>query len=230
MEVKLISYTPIDVAYFSAKTCYSKISPIELYETDKVPQEDKIKFLKKIIATGHLSTIEGINFTLLINSVSRSLLTQLTRHRIGVQFSVQSQRYVKYTKDNYSIFTPLSILSQESALKEYNRIQEECFTVYQNLLGIGIPKEDARYVLPNATCTNVTMTINLRALMHLMELRLCSRASQEIRYLMEQIKLKIVEKEPWLKDYLVPKCEVHGFCTEHQCCGRKPRLEDIVKG
>ena len=69
------------------------------------------------------------------------------------------------------------------------------------------------------------MTINLRALIHLMELRLCSRASLEIRQLMRIIKAEIVKMEPWLAEYLVPTCEKQGFCTEHKCCGRKPKLE-----
>ena len=229
MKVKVLYSTPIDVAYFSAKTCYSKESPISLVENDTKSYEDKVNFLKKILSTGHHSTVEGVNFTLLIEGVSRSLMAQLTRHRIGVQFSIQSQRYVEYTDKNYKVYIPPAISKNQEAIQEYSRIQEECFSSYKKLLALGIAAEDARYVLPNATYTNITMTINLRALIHLMELRLCSRASLEIRQLMRIIKAEIVKIEPWLAEYLVPTCETHGFCTEHQCCGRKPKLEEVLE-
>ena len=230
MKVKVLYSTPIDVAYFSAKTCYSKESPISSVENDTKSYEDKVNFLKKILSTGHHSTVEGVNFTLLIEGVSRSLMAQLTRHRIGIQFSVQSQRYVEYTDKNYEVYVPPTISKNQEAIQEYNRIQEECFSSYKKLLALDIAAEDARYVLPNATYTNITMTINLRALIHLMELRLCSRASLEIRQLMRIIKAEIVKIEPWLAEYLNPTCEKLGFCIEHNGCGRKPRLNEIFEG
>lgn len=228
MKVKLLTYTPIEVAYFSAKTCYSKKSPIELVKEDTSSMEEKIKFLKKILSTGHYSTIEGVNFTFLIEGVSRSLMAQLTRHRIGIQFSIQSQRYVEYSEDNYNIYIPSSIKNNSEALKIYKEIQDECFRKYKVLMGINIPAEDARYVLTNATCTNITMTVNLRELIHLAELRLCNRASLEIRILLQHIKEEVLYKEPWLENYITTNCEKDGFCKEAKSCGRKPKLSDIL--
>ena len=90
--------------------------------------------------------------------------------------------------------------------------------------------EDARQVLPNATKTNITMSINLRELMHVSNLRLCTRASLEIRQLFQAIKKEVEQKDERLASLLVPSCEVHGFCVEHKCCGRKPKLEEIKEG
>ena len=86
----------------------------------------------------------------------------------------------------------------------------------------GIPAEDARAVLPNATSTSMVASLNLRELIHLANLRLCTRAQKEIRILVKRMCDELIKEEPWLKDYLVPKCERFGFCDEDKSCGRVP--------
>lgn len=220
MEVKLLSHTPLDVAYISAKTCYSPDSPIEISE-DVISKDKMVSFLKKIISTGHLSTVEGINFSFAIKDVSRSLLAQLTRHRVGIQFSVQSQRYVKYDEIRY--YTPPTIAKNKEALEIYELLMTDIENAYLKLNELGIPAEDSRYVLSNATYTNISTTINLRSLVHIMGLRLCARASLEIRMLMSEMRKAIIEVEPWLSEILLPQCEHLGYCPERDCCGRKAK-------
>jgi thymidylate synthase (FAD) len=101
---------------------------------------------------------------------------------------------------------------------------------YRDLVDGGCKPEDARSVLPNATKTNITMSCNLRELMHMSNLRLCTRAQAEIRQLFQAIKKEVEARDERLASLLVPSCEVHGFCTEHQCCGRKPKLEKVLEG
>ena len=97
--------------------------------------------------------------------------------------------------------------------------------MYLELTQAGIPAEDARAVLPNACATSMVISTNLRELIHVANLRLCTRAQQEIRMLISQMCNALTESEPWLKEYLVPKCERLGFCDEDKSCGRKPKLE-----
>ena len=85
-------------------------------------------------------------------------------------------------------------------------------------------------MLPNATKTNLVMSINLRELIHVSNLRLCTRAQLEIRDLFKAIKKCVVERESRFGDLLVPTCEAQGFCSEHKCCGRKPTKEEIIEG
>ena len=92
---------------------------------------------------------------------------------------------------------------------------------YQEFVQAGIPAEDARFVLPNAAASSLVASLNLRELIHLAQLRLCTRAQYEIRTMVKAMCDEIVKEEPWLKDYLVPKCEFFGFCDEHKSCGRK---------
>lgn len=224
MKVKLLYYTPIEIAYYSAKTCYSKDSAINMITPSK---EEIIEFLKNILKTQHYSTVEGINFTFAIEDVSRALMAQLTRHRTGIQFSIQSQRYVKLDKAKF--YEPVSILKSREADAIYNNCLGNIQNVYNKLIDLGIKAEDARYILPNATFTNITTTINLRELIHIMGLRKCNRAQKEIRDLMNLMSKEILEKEPWLSDYLQPKCETLKICTEHHGCGRKKSLVEMIK-
>ena len=81
-----------------------------------------------------------------------------------------------------------------------------------------------------ATKTNITMSCNLRELIHICHLRLCTRAQAPIRKMVASLVANVVEVEPWLKPYLVAKCEANGFCNEGKGCGRKPHIKDILEG
>ena len=99
---------------------------------------------------------------------------------------------------------------------------------YQEFVEAGIPAEDARFVLPNAAASSMVASLNLREMIHLANLRLCTRAQYEIRMLVKKMCEALVEEEPWLKPYLVPKCERLGFCDEDKSCGRKPTKEAFL--
>lgn len=245
MEVKLIQVTqdPIEVMWTAARTCYSEKSPIEIWNdkwgalTDgydhsedytKQCTEKHWKLVKQVLDSGHLSIAENVVFSFAIEGISRTLLAQITRHRAGIVFAVRSQRYVNYKDKSLGFVTPITIKRKEEALQLYDEFITYCKQQYDKLVEMGIPAEDARYVLPNASCTGMTMTINLRELMHVSNLRLCSRAQFEIRQLFQAIKEEVNKYEPRIADLLVPTCEVNGFCTEHQSCSKKPLLKEIL--
>jgi len=91
----------------------------------------------------------------------------------------------------------------------------------------GIPAEDARFILPNACATSMVVSLNLREFIHVANIRLCTRAQDEIRLLVKKMCQELIKDEPWLKPYLVPKCERMGYCDESKSCGRKPSLESL---
>ena len=98
---------------------------------------------------------------------------------------------------------------------------------YQEFVEAGIPAEDARFVLPNAAASSLVASLNLRELIHLANLRLCTRAQYEIRSMVKAMCDALIAEEPWLKEYLVPKCERLGFCDEDKSCGRKITKEEL---
>lgn len=218
MKVALthITKNPVGVIEEAACNCY-----------DSKPTNGKI--MRVCYESGHHSVLEFCDFTFHIERVSRALTHQLVRHR-HASYAQRSQRYVGESGFNYVI--PPSISSNSEAAHTYEVLMEYIAMQYNKLQSLGIPNEDARYVLPNACETVIEVKMNLRELIHFMNERLCTRAQWEIRNLAKEMK-KCVEAEcPELANYLVPKCEAHKeypFCTEHKSCGRHPKLKDIYQ-
>lgn len=228
MRVKLIQHTGniIETMWTSARTCYSEKSPIEIWNDSCTTATDKKwKLVKQVLDSGHQSIAENITFTFAIEGISRACANQLTRHRAGIVFAQQSMRYVNASDCDFVVPEGLS-------KEAYNIIGEtlaKCKGAYQQLIDLGVKKEDARSILPLCTTTNLTMTINLRELIHLCNLRKCVRSQAEIRDLFNEITKEVCRVEPKLKEFLVPSCEMLGFCKEHNGCGRKPTLDKLLR-
>ena len=182
-----------------------------------------LKLIERVIGSGHYSVIEHIQVTFAISNVSRACTHQLVRHR-HMSFSQKSQRYVK-EKGQFDYLIPPTIEKDEILKKKFTDFMAEISEKYQEFVDAGIPAEDARAVLPNACATSIVTSLNLRELIHIANLRLCTRAQYEIRTMVKAMCDELIKVEPWLSPYLVPKCERLGFCDEDKSCGRKPRLE-----
>ncbi len=222
-EVRLISKPEnmLKTIYTACRTCYSADSPLNIYDCDSAQDKDKmLKLINRVISSGHYSTIEHVQVSYAISNISRACSHQLVRHR-HMSFSQKSQRYVK-EKGQFDYLTPDSIENNPELKQKFDDFMGKISDFYLELTDSGIPAEDARAVLPNATSTSMVASLNLRELIHLANLRLCTRAQKEIRILVKRMCDELTKEEPWLKDYLVPKCERWGFCDEDKSCGRKP--------
>jgi thymidylate synthase (FAD) len=100
-----------------------------------------------------------------------------------------------------------------------NKTLEHITNCYEILIEYGVKPEDARAILPNACSTNLVMSCNLRELIHICNERLCAKAQTEIRELVNAMKDEVIERLPFLKPYLQPKCVKFGKCTEAKPCG-----------
>lgn len=184
MKVELLSITPdaektIEKA---GRTCYLSSEA----ETEKQRQ----KFIKSLVKNGHHSVLEHAYATFKISNVSRALTHQLVRHRL-CSYSQQSQRYVD--ESNFEYIEPDSIKGNSIAHTIFTEFIDEAKSVYLRLRKLGIKKEDAKFVLPNATSTTIVVTANFREWRHIIELRGQSSAQWEIRKLVIEI-LKILKK------------------------------------
>jgi len=215
MKVKLLKSTndPEKVCATAARLCYSAVGIDEISE--KLTKEKVKDLLERVISSGHHSVLEHASFTFGVEGVSRALLAQLTRHRIA-SFSVQSQRYVKF-KEGVEFVTPDTIKKDKAALSKYNDFLKNIESFYKELLDSGIPAEDARYILPNASATKIIITMNARELRHFFSLRCCNRAQWEIRDMSCRM-LALAKKEaPIFFNDAGPDC-VRGFCNEDKPC------------
>jgi len=234
LKVKLLAHSPDPQQVVAAayKICYSA-SELDQLMDDASP-EKTADFLEKVSAFGHESPVEHVTFTFGIEGVSRSLMAQITRHRIA-SFSVQSQRYVK--ADSFTYVTPpeiaadpnsetLFIEAMASAQEAYDKLEavlEKNHTARMVEQGIPLKQarskaqrlagEDARFVLPNACETKMIATFNARSLQNFFRIRCCNRAQWEIRELAWQMLSLCREAAPLLFERAGPGC-LFGPCGE----------------
>lgn len=283
MNVTLIAWTPAteQIVAAAGKTCYSNKPASAILDT--MTDEAAAKFIRKILSSGHHSVLEHVSFTFSIEGVSRSLLAQITRHRIA-SFSVQSQRYVDMA--NAPICAPKMIKDNPHALRVFEDLMDETHRAYRDihayLLSEQLHKkygdfvkshpdlpavaynnskyfhlvldskmnalkdapeatvedhmlyatykkdraaaektanENARAVLPNATVTNITMTMNARELLHFFNMRCCNRAQDEIRDLADKMLVLCKQVAPTIFEKAGAPC-VSGPCPEGEMsCG-----------
>lgn len=227
MNIELLSHTPDPekTVALAARLCYSPATIAELKQ--KIDAGDTGSFLEKIMSLGHHSVLEHVSFTFGIEGISRVTSHQLVRHRIA-SYSQQSQRYVSH-KDEYTSIMPDSIAVNADARRIFAFMAETVHRAYAELVELGIPPEDARYILPNATETKLVMTMNARELLHFFGLRCCRRAQWEIREMAVEM-LKLVKKTaPVLFREAGPGC-VAGPCPEGTfCCGQSAEVRSYFE-
>ena len=189
--------------------------------------KDMLKNYKRglnCIYDGHGRVLEYADVTVEIDGYSIKAIRELYTHIIGVTRTQESTRYVNM--HNRGNVIPPSIQKNEKALELLNEHQEKTEALYDELIALGIPKEDASCILPLNTKTKVVLKINARALLNMAKVRMCSRAYWEMRNLMQELKdtIKGIDDE-WrtIASMMQPKCEVLGYCTESKSCGRKEK-------
>ena len=241
MHVTLLAYTPTpeQTVAMAAKLCYSSKSIGAL--RDGLTEEKTNDFLDMLSDMGHESPIEHASFTFGIEGVSRSLLAQITRHRIA-SFSVKSQRYVH--EGAFAYVTPPAVAedaetralfqeAMEAAQRYYDRLSERLAARHAAALTArGVPEkqalrqaeklanEDARFVLPNACDTQLVVTMNARSLLNFFSLRCCNRAQWEIRAVADEMLRLCRSAAPHLFAKAGPPC-LRGDCPEGgMSCGK----------
>jgi thymidylate synthase (FAD) len=228
MRVKLIDFArePMQKLYAAFRTCYSSETPIEIWDkikSEKISKEKIREFILERLKTGHASPLEQIVFWFGISNVSRSLSHQFVRHRIGISFEQQSQRYVKFKQDKLAYVLPGS-WTRAGLESEFSDLLSKTSELYAKALKLGVPAEDARFVLPNAVPTNFHVMVNFAEMLHICDLRLCVRAQWEIRRMVAMMRAEIKRELPDIAVFLQPKCGENrmGYCDEsldeyHKC-------------
>jgi len=177
-----------------------------------VPAKFTEKLGKFLLDADHTSPLEHINYTILIQNVSRSFLAQITRHRMG-SFTSASQHYQYY--DDYPVI-------MEKYKEEMEFACQTAFTIYRSLVDKGVRKEEARQVLPNAAAVNLLWTVNARSLINFFRQRLCLRNVKEMRMFAQRL-LSLAEPTfPELFKHVGPQC-YEGKCKQGKMsCGIGP--------
>lgn len=204
MKVTLTQATPnpIETIAQIASICY-----------DSDPK-NPLGLVKHLYRNGHHSVFEHIYFTFKIEGISRACSHQLVRHR-HCSFTQRSQRYC--SEDGFGVVIPKSI-SEVDAKNGYFDFMDEVEKNYHELQALGVPNEDARFILPNACETSLYLSCNLRELIHISNERLCNKAQWEIRNLVKEM-VALVESD--LQFMLVPKCQSGRIICNSPCGAAK---------
>ncbi len=242
IQVKLLDHThdPTKTLYLAYRTAYSSLTPMQIerrVQDGRISRKEMEEFIQRRLQTGHASPLEQVWFEFGIAGVSRSFSHQFVRHRIGISFEQQSQRYVRFKNERFPFTLPESVEragmgdKMEAAFGELGKL-------YQQLLDAGVPPEDARFLLPNAANTNFKIVVNFQELLHICDLRLCTRSQWEFRRVASKLRAEVNRSFPELGMYLQPKCGERrwGYCDEDyeawQACpvGRKrPHKRDVFQ-
>ncbi len=227
MEVKpkaeLIDYTdnPERNVATAARLCYSKKGAAQL--TKEMSREKVEDLVRKVVGMGHTSTLEHTYFFFHVQC-SRVTSHQIVRQRIGTSYSQRSQRYV--TEDNFDYITPPKIKKNEKAHKMFKEKMSELEDTYLELIEMGVPKEDARFILPTIK-TNIVISYNARSLMYFIRLRSCNRAQWEIRSLARQMLNEVKKVAPVIFENAGPPCETDEECPEGDLsCGKIDKIKE----
>jgi thymidylate synthase (FAD) len=186
MKVTLLRITEKseDLIAAAARICYA---------SEPKSPDANAKLIRNLRSWGHMSAFEHASATFLVEGVSRALTHQLVRHRLA-SYNQQSQRYVN--EAGFEYVTPPSVAGNPKAKARFDGAVEALRLAYKDLMEMGVPKEDARFLLPNACASKIALTMNFRELRHFISLRSDKAAQWEIRELAQTMLKMLTEKAP----------------------------------
>ena len=211
--------TPIRLIGYEAGICYGS-------DTSDSTKNYKRGLMN--LKSGHGRTFEFPQVYLTIDGYSARFMRELYTHIAGSPTRLQaSTRYIPYEGFEYII--PPAIEKNQSAKEEYIIAMSNIQEAYETLLDQGISKEDVANLLPLGMKSKMVLRTNARHLIDMSHQRLCTRAYWEYREFMKDLMEALSNySEEWkyiVDNYFIPKCELYGYCTEHNSCGRKPKLD-----
>jgi len=211
MKVTLINYTnrAKEILIFSKNTRHLD-DRVRFEQVIDMPEEQKNREIQYVFGTIS-SSLEFVNYTFLLQDVTRAFTHQLVRSRVGTSFAQQSLRVA--AMDEFRYLVPDKIENDLYVNALYENTMGEIQTGYDLMLKKGADIQDARGVLPTNICTNILFGVNLRALSNLMEARLCVRAQGEFQEAAMKMRSLVLSLHPWVYPAIAgPTCVTKNYC------------------
>ena len=203
MQVNLLDYNPnaLDILLY---TKHGRLSNNDdqttLADISEWPMEKKLEHLDYMRKTIK-SSWEFVDYTFEIRDVSRVFTHQLVRTR-QASYAQQSQRTVEALPD--VVGPDIKLFEEQSSM---------AFDAYYLMIDRGIPRGEARYILPMGTATNIIMKVNLRTLHEMAKVRLCFRTAGEYQRVFKEMVARVVDVHPYFKDFMKVACAIDGICA-----------------
>lgn len=217
MKIKIINYTqnPLTVMGEGARRCWG------------TPSGREVEIAKDCIKANHGRVLEFADVTMELSEVSARVIREIYTHIVGTSRLQESTRYVNL--ENFDYIIPPKVKRNKEALEIYNKTMESIQQGYLSLLKLGIPKEDVANLLPLGSHSKMVLKINVRALIHMANERLCTRTYWEFRNFVNLLKRELSQLDSeweYIVSIMVPKCERLGYCPEMHSCGLYSQRDD----
>ena len=182
----------LSVAASAARMSTQAGTALEIYARSGDEEKD-LGLIRKVLASGHKSVIEHQTLSVAFNDVSVLVEQFVIEFRLA-SYTVKSRRYVDFSDAGYVVPESMGCELKAAYCEDMNRL----FDVYGRLMEMGVPKEDARFVLPYCLRSNFFMTINARELIHMICSMVWGRGArvEELRALGMQLKAQFDELYP----------------------------------
>lgn len=204
----------------AARISTTEGNSLEIYKNsvDK-DREKNNKLIGRVLGSGHESIMEHASLTIAFCNVSVLVEQFMIEFRLA-SFTVKSRRYVDFGKMGYYIPARL----EGSAREMYVKHMDSLFEDYQAAIDKGVPREDARFLLPYCFCSNFYCTMNARELIHVLKVMLYGRGNvwQEITDLAKQLCVQLKEIFP----ELLKEVEKTGQYNQEDTVGSSPVRPD----
>lgn len=212
-DVRLINVMGTDrTAVESARVSFSSDEFIG-FDDEPLNEKDE-KLLAFLIRSGHTSVHEHSVLTFRI-TCPLYISKQIMRHRT-FSYNEISRRYTskdmeffvphhfrKQAEKNLQCSTQEGVDNHMEALKTYEDIVKKAKEAYDQLIELGVCREQARGVLPNCMYTSFYMTGNLNNWFKFLKLRLDDHAQEEVQIVALEIKRVIEEYFPITSKYMI---------------------------
>lgn len=214
MKVTLINYVGLghpDPLFAAKLLAYTKNTRLTQGEETRsrvfAMTEEELKPELDYMSKTLRSSWEFLDYTFEIQGVSRAFTHQFVRTRTG-SYAQQAQRVVDMSGFEY--ITPDYLLDPKTEIEQqclecYQDTMSMISTGYGALVEAGVPKQDARGLLPTNICTNIIAKFNLRTLADLAGKRDNSRAQGEYVSVYRAMAQAVLEVHPWVDPFLYPE-------------------------
>jgi thymidylate synthase (FAD) len=148
---------------------------------DRITDNSCEPFVRRLIEIGHHSVLEHESVSVLWVT-DRGVLAEITRHRVGVAFSVSSTRYIRYLDDNaFEVIMPSGLANNAEGKGKWQLAMWRAEEAYYELLKSGAEPQTARSVLPQSFACRIRLTANIREWRHILDLRASKAAHPDMR-------------------------------------------------
>ncbi len=198
-------------------------------DLDTISEEEAIQTIRELQRTSLGGPLEYVDFTFQVEGVPRALTHQMVRTRVGAVYSQESLRFCAKTGEQFKYDVGPSIKTEEQR-EVYHKAMEGMQQAYEDLLEAGVATQDARGALPINILTNIGVKYNLKTLIGIAEVRLCTQSQPHWVDILGQMKKEITEKvHPVFGELLVMYCDRHQRCGYESIYDRKCPKQDKFK-